>query len=78
MEVLKWKASIDNLVFLDDKGSKDICDHYTRIQINLLTLGKSLKSAVSREKIEKDELVGREDTVKILKYDLVTLYINNL
>ena len=56
LKVLQNLATQRSLMFHDLSGRQEVIDHYENLLRQLLPLGKSLKAAATKEKLDKDEL----------------------
>ena len=63
-EVIRWKASHDELVFLEEKGSHELIIYYKTLQQNLTSLGARLKEVVATERRSKEALSVDEKSTK--------------
>ena len=67
-EVLTNLATQETLKFPDLSGKREVVDHYIETWKNLSPLGKSLKKAAEREKVEKDELRAEQQRLHRLRF----------
>ena len=71
IEVIKWKASQDTLVFGDANGASDTITYYSSILKNLASLGARLKEEVATERRLKDTLSHEDEMLKRSKFVLI-------
>ena len=56
IEVIKWKASTDDLVFPEKTGSMELITYYSAIQKSLTSVASTLKDSQEAEKRDEEML----------------------
>ena len=70
IEVIKWRASQDTLVFPEDSGAVEIITYYNSIHDGLSSLGSRLKEEIAADRREKETLSYDDEMLKRNKFVL--------